>query len=198
MIVKIRTADFTGNYVRKAALIIALAVSLLSMGHCLFYNTGCAHAEWSKKDARRVKEIIKKTMLQPDYLTPSIHAEFWRILGKGNFSSADIVHMRRTMTGVLTEYQPLFWNDAKISLKTGRPYKSDQRHNLETELLKNRIISKGRVGKNQALMNKIAKREPLSRNGVKFVVDTKVIDTTLGRLGSVAGAINRLFSAAQQ
>lgn len=152
----------------------------------------------SPHDTARLKHIIQGVIRDPNFLTPSIHTEFWQILKKTGASSKQVRALQEAMTGKLSVYYPLYWQDALTSLRNGRPYKSAQRQDYENKMLRRGMISKKELKTNNSLIAQIAAGKPISRQGKKIVVNEKAIQASLGRVRETAKRIERLFSPQQR
>ena len=77
-------------------------------------------------------------------------------------------------TGI--SYQRAFYEDALISVRTGKPFESKKRKLLSTKL------EKDRFEKNELLMINIASKTPIPYNNEKIVFDEEIINRILENL----------------
>ena len=88
-------------------------------------------------------------MRDPNFLKPSVHNEFWHLMKKTGASSNQVKALQEMMTGKLTIYYPLYWQDALTSLQKGRSYKSVQRQEYENKMLRQRMITREELKRKQ-------------------------------------------------
>ncbi len=148
----------------------------------------------SPQEAARFQQIITGVIQNPNYLTPSVHGEFWRILRKMGASPAEVKAVRERMTGMLTVYYPLFWQDALTSLRNRRPYKSPQRQQYEKKLLAQRLITRSMVNSNDAMMANIASGNPIVVQGKSIPLNQQAIEASLRNLQVTVARVDRLFT----
>ena len=146
----------------------------------------------------RYVEIVKAVLQSPDSLTPAVHGEFWAIADSWALSPAQMSEMRERMTGLLTLYQPLFWQDVLKTLETGQPQKSTQRADLEKRLISQGAMSKKRTETNDALMVKIAAKEPIAIGGQSTVINEELARSVLAGIQERARGIDKLFTRPQK
>lgn len=152
IIAKIRKAESTKTYFQKAAwvaLIIAVLATIPSVVRTFRKPIiqPASSSQLTEQQKRRFQEIIKGVMGNPSFLTPSVRQEFHQILAKMGGSPEQIQDLREKMTGVLTAYQPLFWQDALIACQTGKPHKSRQREDYEKGMIAKGLLSTERIKK---------------------------------------------------
>jgi hypothetical protein len=201
IIAKIRKAETTNTYFQKAAwvaLIIAVLATIPSITKTfqMFGRQPASSAQLTDQQARRFQEIIKGAMSNPSYLTPSVRQEFREMLTKMGGTPEQIQHLREKMTGLVTTYQPLFWQDALIAFQTGKPHKSQRREDYEKRIIAKGLVSTERINNNNILMSKIAARESLPWQGQQVVLDEDAIRGILDNVQETAARIDRLFSSA--
>ncbi|MFH1115405.1 MAG: hypothetical protein V1792_15970 [Pseudomonadota bacterium] len=148
----------------------------------------------SAQDVARFKQIIHGVIHNPGNLTPAVHGEFWRILAKTGATPQQAAAMREQMTGMLTVYYPMFWQDALDSLRHRRPYKSAQRQEYEKELLARRLITADKIKANDALIAGIASGQPVDRQGKRIVLNEQAIQASLKNVQDTAKRVDWLFT----
>ena len=158
----------------------------------------------SYEDKQKFREIVTGVLRgNPTYLTNSVHKEFWSIWDKwieldGNWSPEEfdrfMVWLRRTMTGIATVYQKLFWEDALWATTSGRPFKSSLRDKLEKEYLRKGLLNEWRIEQNEILINKIANKEAVSTDGRKVLFDENTIRLVLDNLESAGKRVEWIFT----
>jgi hypothetical protein len=148
----------------------------------------------SYSEKTRFREILSATLAGPDYPSPAVRAEFWRLLDKvGRMSDGDIATLRETMTGIPVEYMRSFYEDALWAVKSGRPFKSGKTEELETRYLKRKLITEWRVRENEDMIRKIALRQPISTQGTTVLLDEARIQSILDGLSSSSKRVEVLF-----
>jgi hypothetical protein len=194
-----RLTPVSGTYLVKSivtATVIAVTITVLGMGQ------GLAQARpqtirmkaLSANDQARYTQILRGVIQNPQYLTPAVHGEFQRILSKTGATAAQIKVLRERMTGMLTVYYPLFWQDALASLRNGRPIKSAQRQNYEKKMLAQRLITKEAIAANDSRISMIAQRKPITNQGKSVVLNEQAIQASLSNVQQTARRINQLFA----
>lgn len=149
----------------------------------------------SEAEQARYAEILERVVQDPSYATPAIHAEFWTLLEKSNLTEDEVAEVQRMLIAIASEYQALFWSDAKLALQTGEPVKSHEREALEQELLDDGWLFDHEVERNDRMMAAIANRRPMDgSNNAALIMTEEGIDEVLGRIGSVEASIEELFT----
>jgi len=201
VIAKIRKAESIRPYFQKAAW-VALALALLATIPLVIRDIEkaghwpAATARSAEQQAARFQEILRGVLSDPNFVTPSVHQEFRQILQKMGVSPAEIQNLREKMTGMVITYQPLFWQDALFSLQTGYPHKSLLRDKYEKSMIVKGLISTERITGNDALMDKIAAREYVSRDGQQVLFDEEKVQDILKNIEETARRVDVLFSDA--
>lgn len=148
----------------------------------------------SSTDKSRLREITTAVMQENGMPTTKIYQEFWGIWGKMSLSQQDYGYMRLIMVGASADYQKLFWEDAMTAFQTGRPFKSNEREQLEKKLQEAQLMTNFRVQQNDDFIEKVAKREPINApQGTAFITDVE-IRNTLDNIEAITQRINRLFT----
>lgn len=147
-----------------------------------------------RDDEARVNEIIQQTMIDPNYLTPSVHKEFWRLLRKGEPTDEEIREFREFVTSVGTTYQMYFWEDARASVMSGKPYRSPDRVAYEEYLLSIGALTHSEIERNDDILEKIAAGKPIDVQGQEVRLGIREIDITLENIEEVLGRVERLFT----
>jgi hypothetical protein len=145
----------------------------------------------------RFYEIVTNVMQNPYYLTSKIHREFWGLLNKllgESISIDDVEFIKNFMVGIVAIYPKEFFTDALWALKTGRPFKSASREQLEKELLSLGVIAEWRIKENERLIEKISKHEPIPFEGDEIILTEFMVELILENLDEVVNRINILFS----
>jgi|GEM_PF-4057801 len=200
----IRRAKSYGPYISKAAW-VALVLGTLgtvpdvirtfdSWGSRSSSNSGAITtrpAKSSGKDLARFREIIKKVEQDPTFLTPAVYKEFWQLSEK-RVSPEQFNKFLKLMAWV--RYHCLFWRDALISVRNGQPFKSKERAQCEKIMLEIGMVSKQRIVKNNAMIAKIARQEPISRGDGQIVFDEKAITAVLSNVEGVGRRLKLLFT----
>jgi len=194
VIAKILKAQSTKPYLRKAAW-AALAISILATIPRVERDFKLLFAQ---PPTARFEQIIKGVMQDESFRTAQVHQEFWSMLTVGGASVAQIRDLRDKMTGMLTVYQPVFWQDALESLRTGQPYKSVQREDYEKNLLAKGMITIERIRANDVTMAKIAAREAITRDGQSIVFNEDMIEPMLATIQQVVKRVDQLFTPPQK
>lgn len=146
-----------------------------------------------------LKKIIQGVMTKPDYLNEDVHREFWKIIERnGKVTSAQeselLRQVREKITYALTTYMKHYFADALITLRTGKPYKSPKRAQDEARMLADGGLTSERIKQNEALLQKIAKNEPIERNGQKFTFNEAMIKAAISQLDGASARITILFT----
>ena len=136
----------------------------------------------SEQDAETIKSILKFSMGSMDTVSKEMHNDFWQVINKygGNPNDIENLGSKEHLIDFINEtaafYQRAFYEDALVSLKTGKSFESDKRKKLDLSL------DKDRVKKNAALMEKIASKTPIPYNGSEVVFDEEIINGVLENL----------------
>ncbi|MDQ7784462.1 MAG: hypothetical protein RDU20_16370 [Desulfomonilaceae bacterium] len=199
----IRTIAPAGSYSVRLIPVLAtvLAAMIISGGGPVRAQTGAQSPQLkglSAQEASRFKQIITGVIQNPNYLTPAVHDEFWRTLAKTRATPAQVRSVRESMTGMLTVYYPMFWQDALVSLRNRRPYKSPQRQQYENKLLSQRIVTSTMISANDSLMANIASGKPIVRQGQSIVLNEQMIQASLQSVQEAARRVDRLFTPGQR
>jgi len=152
----------------------------------------------SAQDVARFKQIVAGVIQNPSYLTPAVHGEFWRILARTGAKPAQMNAVRESMTGLLTVYYPVFWQDALMSLRSRQPHKSPQRLQYENRLLAQRLITQNMVRTNDSLMANIASGKPIVVQGKSMSINEPAIQASLRNFQETARRVDRLFTPGQR
>lgn len=147
----------------------------------------------------RIKMIIENTMRGPEPVSKDLHVEFWGYLIKGGEgSAADVANTRMKMTALVTEYMPLYWQDAAASFDAGKVIKSEELKRVEARLLKEGILKPELAIRNDDDLAKIAAKEPLIRNGQKILITKENIQGARDNVDGARARVELLFSPPSQ
>lgn len=190
----------TRSRVRMIPVVMVMAIAVMILGGKPGWaQTGAAAPApqmkgMSGQDVARFKQIITGVIQNPSYLTPAVHGEFWRILTKTGATPAQLNAVRESMTGLLTVYYPLFWQDALMSLRNRQPYKSPQRQQYENRLLAQRLITPDMIRTNDSLLANIAAGRPIVVQGKSMSVNEPAIQASLRSFQDTARRVDQLFT----
>lgn len=156
-------------------------------------------AQLTVAEEERLKEIIQGVLTKPNFLNEQVHREFWKIIERnGRATPAEEVELQRQVREkiiyALTTYMKHYYADALTTLRTSKPYKSPEREQDEAKMLVDGRLTSERVAQNEAILQKIAKREPIERNGQTFMFDEVKIKSAMTQLDAAAERIERLFT----
>ena len=146
----------------------------------------------NKDDSTSIRYIISKCVNPTDTLTKEYHNIFWSIVNNNGGKPENILgigskkdriqFLHQTAIG----YQKTFFEDALISLKTGKPFTSNKRLEYNKEIRK---INNERYIKNNELMSNIAKKIPVPYNGQEIVFTEELVLNVLKNLDSAFSLI---------
>ena len=172
---------------KKLSFIVRVIYTILSINTaCFFYCQGQSKKQnlytLRGQDAEIIKSIFKFSMASLDTVTEEMHADFWKVIKRngGNpnnifeIGPKDITINFINETGTL--YLKTFYEDALISVKTGKPFESVKRKDLNTKL------DEVRLEKNESLMIKIANKEPIPYNNEEIVLNEVIINRIIKNL----------------
>jgi len=151
----------------------------------------------------RVQEIVASTLSVPEFLTPSVHREFWQLADKAagsNTSSSKQMdsEMRAeldTSVALLSRYNKAYWEDARRALATGQPMKSVERKQTEKQLQAETLITEARIVDNDKNMEKIAQHLPVtSAIGATHVFQESEIDQILVGVQMAFKRLEKLYT----
>ncbi len=149
-------------------------------------------ASFPIEDRKRFEEIIKNVMSKTDYLTPSIHSEFWRLMRKmGIETKEQESQYKKIMTAGLV-YRKQMWKDAMASLEEGKPYKSSERKQYEKGLAQ--ISGNSQLEQNDRMIDDIAAHKPISLQGNQVVATKEIIEKALADVGPTIDRVEVLFT----
>lgn len=149
----------------------------------------------SVDDKIRLREIALQVMQNEDQPTIATQKEFWEILNKqGPLSSDQLKDYRDTLINGASIYQRYFFEDALWALKTGRPFKSNEREDYEKILIKNGVLSEWRVKESESLIAAIAKKEPIPSQDGQVILDEEAIKNILSNLNSALKRVETLLT----
>ena len=114
-------------------------------------------------------------------LTEEEQTAFCSTLDDLRASGEDVDKLIKT-TLAITEYQKLFWNDISQSFESKTEQNSPERIELEKSLLSESAISLPTITRNQDMLQKITKGEPIERGTQSFTFDKAKIKETLDRV----------------
>lgn len=133
----------------------------------------------SGQDAVTIKTVLKFSIASMDTVSEEMHTDFWKVVKKngGNPNNINELGSKEKIKNFINEtgisYQRTFYEDALISFRTGKPFESKKRKELNTKL------EDDRVEKNTLLMIKIANKTPIPYNGEEIVLDEEIIKSIL-------------------
>lgn len=131
------------------------------------------------QDALTIKTILKFAIASMDTVSVKMHTDFWKIVNKNGKNPNNINELgqkekiKEFINKTGTSYQKEFYEDALISLRSGKSFESKKRKELNSNL------DKVRVEKNELLMMKIANKSPVPYNGREIVLDEEIIKRIL-------------------
>ncbi|PEL13290.1 hypothetical protein [Bacillus sp. AFS017336] len=140
--------------------------------------------------------IIGIQQNDPSFLTQEVHKEFWDILeSHGELSENQIDVIKEPYISATTE-MGYFYEDAIISLNSKEPFISNKRKDHESIMLGEGLITQEKLNKNQQILEKIAKREPVSvpGNDGEFVLDEIQMQVIASRYNRAVFNIEDLFT----
>ncbi len=156
-------------------------------------NEGISQVKYNKskrlnnEDSTSIRYVLDKCNNPTDTLTEEYHTIFWSIVNKNGGNPDNIVGIgsKKDRINILHQiaigYQKSFFEDALISLKTGKPYNSNKRAEFNKEIRK---INNERFIKNKELMSKIAQKIPVPINGKEIVFTEELVLNVLKNLDS--------------
>jgi hypothetical protein len=136
----------------------------------------------STQDAQTIKTILKFSIASMDTVSEEMYADFWKVVKKNGGNPNDINEIgpketiKKFMSETAISYQRAFYEDAMISVRTGKPFESKKRKVLSTKL------EKDRMEKNELLMINIANKTPIPYNNEEIVLDEEIIKRILENL----------------
>ena len=98
------------------------------------------------------------------------------------------------MTGLTTVGMKLFWEDTLWARASGRFFKSSMREKVERQYLKQGLISESRVKQNDALIEKISRKEPIATGSGEIIFDEDTIKLALNQVEEAGKRVEWLFS----
>lgn len=164
-------------------------------------QTGCLHTnmvKFSVTEEARLKEIMVSVMQGDINMpTPLIYEEFWSIMDKyGRLCEEDIT-LTKDSIAATSECNKLFYQDALISLRTGKSYKSAQRLNCENKTILALLPTdkaNAKIKANEDLMLRITNGQPIATATGSIVFTKETIQSTLNDISTKLEGLNRLFS----
>ena len=192
---------------------VGLPLGVLYLAMFLFYRPGMIGparrptAEelagiLNSPEYRRVIEIIKTVVIDPDMPTKAVRDEFWFLVkGMGEahgtpLTENDIDSLRGafdTVVGVGLTYQRLFWEDALRAQRSGRPVRSQARSAYEAFLLERRFATAERIRQNNLLIASVAAGEPIQVQGESAVFDAEMIGAIIANLDAGFQRLESLY-----
>lgn len=164
----------------------AVSFTLLVITATLFFCQGQPNNKKSfslrGQDAETIKTIFKFSMARMDTVSEEMHADFWKVVKKygGNPNNIKEIGSKEKINEFMSEtgisYMKVFYQDALISFRTGKPFESIKRKELNTKL------EEGRIETNKSLMIKIASKTPIPYYGEEIVFDEEIIKSILENL----------------
>jgi hypothetical protein len=180
---------------------IALVISLFAAVSIQFRQKDAGtHAKssiesLSSGDKDRFREIMGGVARDASFLTVENKAEVKAILHKAGVNNKEsVAYFRNTIIGESSAYQKLFYEDALQAVKTGRPFKSMERENLEKKMLSEKTITEFRIEENEKTIEKIAARLPIATNGTEVLLNSDAIKNILANLNASMKRLDELFS----
>lgn len=168
-----------------------LVLSLLLFG---FVERGPTHRYAWEQQGLAVQEIVRTVMQDPTYLTPEVHAEFWRLIRGDTLSPDELAQVRENFTDLTAPYMRLFFQDALESYRSGQPVKSRARAEYEQAILARGIIGQSRIEANDMMMKKIAARELVVDGEREVMFDEETITAALENVDNSLRALDILFT----
>ena len=181
---------------RKAlgALAISFGALILSLYCTVLAERGPTHRYAWEQQGLAVQETIRTVMQDPTYLSPEVHAEFWRLIRGNSLSPDELAEVRENLTDLTAPYMRLFFQDALEAYRSGQPVKSPARAEYEQMILARGIIGRSRIETNDQVMEKIAAHEPADDGQQVVMFDEETITAALANVDSSFRALNILFS----
>jgi len=150
--------------------------------------------EISLSDQTRLREIMNSVMQNTIPITPDIKNEFRGILTKYNTTDADISDFSTYGPAFMAYYQKLFWIDAFQAISVGNSVKSNERLDIEKNLLSRGLVTLDRIQSNDKEMMQIASHLPFTGpDGKQIIVTTDMINNTLQSLDLAIARLKSLF-----
>jgi len=94
----------------------------------------------------------------------------------------------------MNPYIKRFWLDALLSLKEGRVIRSVETIELEEKYLREGLLNKMRIEKNETLLRKVARKESMIVKGWSRTIDEHFIVSTLNNIDGATKRYEWLFS----
>lgn len=148
----------------------------------------------SSTDKIRIREIGLQTMQDSTMPTPQVYQEFWSLWGKMDLDQSSYEAVRLATVGISADYQKLFWEDAMTAYKTGRPFKSNEREQLELKLVNLAVLTTFRVKANEDLIESIAVRQSIDTPNGPMLFTEVEITSTLANIENAMKRLDRLFT----
>jgi hypothetical protein len=179
---------------------LATTVSAALLGVRLFQPSRPAPTV-SVTDARRsaeakeqLRSLWRRGIEDPDSL-PEVKARQWELLKEHGRATAEFVEVARASLSAQLRYQELFWEDAAVALRTGKPFKSPERERLEKELLKEEFANQDAFAENDAMIADIAAGKPvLIADDVMGVMTAELIEATIADAPRRRAALDELLT----
>ena len=167
------------KFIIRAASVMLIILTAYSSS-CRAQSNNEKHYILTDEDAQTIKKIIEFSLI--DTVSEELHTNFWKVVKKygGNPNNIKELGSKEKTINYINEigisYMRIFYEDALISLQTGRPYESEKRKELNTKL------NADRVDKNLGIMKNIANKKPIPYNGQEIIIDETIIKTILRNL----------------
>ena len=173
--------------IRNNKLLLLLAIAAFV---AVCYNLQKRVAKINDTDYEEVKQIIRLAYTPTDSIDFKSHERFWEIIDKygGNPKYIDKLGDKQEEFDNIAEflpYQYAFYEDARISLKQGKPYESEKRKQLG-EMLPVKILKE-----EENLMLKIASRQPVPVRDTLVILNEQAINNVLQNLDSLMMAARK-------
>ena len=132
----------------------------------------------NQADYEEIKRIDKLAYSLTDTIDSISHNRFWTIIDKygGDPKKIDNLGDKQNELDYINEFLPyerMFYEDALVSLKAGKPFQSEKRR-----LLGEKLLPKIRQEKEE-LMLKITLRQPITFQNTKIILDENAIHRIL-------------------
>jgi hypothetical protein len=180
----------------KTKLLIILTLLTIILTACASSDAPKASPKpLSEAQKTRVKQIVTIVIQDKAQPTAAIHDEFWGIMDQlGSPSGDDLAVVRETFAGPTVDYMKLFYEDAKVALARGAAFKSEDRTALEQRLLEQGLVSDARIAQNDAIIDKIAHKQPVQVGNQSYVLNATQLQQIIDGLEATRGRLDKLFT----
>lgn len=143
----------------------------------------------------RIQQIVTNVIQDKNQPTKKLHSEFWSIMNQlGNPSGDDIAAVRETFVSPTVDYMKLVYEDAKVAIKQGSTYKSDDRQALEQHLLEIGLLTNARIVQSDTTIVKIARKQPVQIGNKSFTLNATQLQQIIDGLDATRDRLDKLFT----